>query len=745
MKRILFLSLGLLCASPAVLTSCGDSDNGVEEPKKGSLELLEGDTDVHFEVGVNAASVKFSATAAWTAKTSDSWLSVNTPSGVGGYHTLSFTAQRNTQKEERKATVTITSGAQQIVINVTQDANTEEIIDETTIKDLDKYYKPQEFGNMDMFKSTSKWSWARHKQSEHFFVFWEAGFGDDPNATSVPANLRVDIDDLLKKAEQFYTTNITRLGMAEVGSGKSYLDDYKMEIYLLYQDEWLATGSGYDDKIGALWVNPSTCQPVGSTIGHEIGHSFQYQVYCDQVKNGAKNDKKTGFRYGYQGSNGGNGFWEQCAQWQSYQDYPDQYFGDGWYNEWLTNCHRHFENEWMRYASYWLQCYWTEKHGDKTVASVWRNSKAPYDAIQTYQQLYCSDNWALCSEELYDYAAHMATYDVAGPRQYSASHLNDYKTKFYDSGDGYHQVAYAQCPSATGFNVIPLNVPAEGATISADFVGLEVGSALAADDPGYYMEEKDGKMIVVGQMRNYNNVGSKQNAGWHYGFVAYAKGGERKYSPMFSDAQGQASWEVPIGTEYLYMVVLGAPKTYVQSPWDDKELTDAQYPYKVKFTGTDLLGNFTIDENAERQDVSLSFTLPVDADWDGYQQGTLDLSAKRDLAQAFVLQPSEIATLIQTVGTKPAEGNIVWALKQSDGTLGYQSTANNGFWCDDAGSITNWGDNSFNYIEFEGLSIMYGNYPGACVAGTAYELHPVLIYTKDGKQYKADINITLQY
>ena len=78
---------------------------------------------------------------------------------------------------------------------------------------------------------------------------------------------------------------------------------------------------------------------------------------------------------------------------------------------------------------------------------------------------------------------------------------------------------------------------------------------------------------------------------------------------MFSDAQGQATWEVPAGTEYLYMVVLGAPKTYVQSPWDEKELTDAQYPYKVKFTGTDLLGNFTIDENAECKDVTLSYTL----------------------------------------------------------------------------------------------------------------------------------------
>lgn len=76
----------------------------------------------------------------------------------------------------------------------------------------------------------------------------------------------------------------------------------------MYQTEWLATGSGYDNKIGALWVNPSTCQPVGSTIAHEIGHSFQYQVYCDKILQGNPDDLKCGFRYGYEGSNGGNGF-----------------------------------------------------------------------------------------------------------------------------------------------------------------------------------------------------------------------------------------------------------------------------------------------------------------------------------------------------------------------------------------------------------------------------------------------------
>ena len=202
------------------------------------------------------------------------------------------------------------------------------LMDKSQIANYDKYHCPAnwnkgfEKGPDYMLRSDAKWSWWRMKQSEHFFVFWEPGFGDNPNAEAVPEALRVDIDDLLQKAEQFYKTNVEKLGMATVGQGKSVLDNHKMQIYLLYQTDWLATGSGYDDKIGALWVNPSTCKPVGSTIGHEIGHSFQYQVSADKLFTGEVQTMDNGvvpagFRYGF-GENGAGGcaYWEQCAQWQ---------------------------------------------------------------------------------------------------------------------------------------------------------------------------------------------------------------------------------------------------------------------------------------------------------------------------------------------------------------------------------------------------------------------------------------------
>ena len=213
------------------------------------------------------------------------------------------------------------------------------------------------------------------------------------------------------------------------------LDKYKMQIYLLYQEEWLATGSGYDDAIGALWVNPSTCQPVGSTIAHEIGHSFQFQTYADRVQaQGVPNDYKSGFRYGFEGpdgaNNGGCVYWEQCAQWQSFQDYPEQQFTSYDYNVWLANCHRHFHHEFHLYASYWLQSYWVAKHGVDAYGKIWTDSRAPEDAIMTYTRLYNGNDYSKTREVLFDYAVRMATYDIDGVREYSNGFQNRYTPNF---------------------------------------------------------------------------------------------------------------------------------------------------------------------------------------------------------------------------------------------------------------------------------------------------------------------------
>jgi hypothetical protein len=631
------------------------------------------------------------------------------------------------------------------------DKDTTTVIPQDTINSSrSKIYIPNEFKNMDFDKTSSAWCYQRSRQSEHFIVFWGAGYGaNDPNSTSVAATYRVDIDDLLAKAETFFELNINVLKFAELGAGKSNLDKYKMMIFLYYQSDWLATGSGYDNMIGALWVSPNTCQPVGSTIGHEIGHSFQYQVYCDKLLQGATNDMKQGFRYGYEGSNGGNGFWEQCAQWQAYQNYPEQLFTNHHFDVWLANYHRHFEHEWMRYASYWLQYYWAQKHGIETVGEIWKRSAYPEDAIGTYMRLYYGNQWEAMKTELYDYAARMATFDIDVIRNYSEGYIGKYSTKLYQVENDYYQVAYAGCPGTAGFNVIALNVPEADANITADFEGLAPGSALAAEDPGEYKESE----AVKGTVNKYN-AGTSGDAGWRYGFVALKTDGARVYGDMNQSEKETVSFTVPANTSKLYFVVLGAPKQYKAHPWDEKELNDEQWPYKVKFNGTGLFGSFQIDPEADPKDIAFTYNFNCNTATEDYNLGTIDLQANGDLqklAQAFVMQPSVLSgnTLAISNGqtVNPAEGKIVLGLLQTNGTYSYTYTANVGFYCTADGNRGSWNNNDPVWFEYDkdAFVFKFGHKPGYSVAGKEYVIKPTLVYTKDGNQYKATFAISLQF
>lgn len=749
MKRFLNLALSLLAV--ITLTACSDSDSGYqgEYITIGETEVSVGCDDTFYSIAINAK-------AAWSATVDNAstatWLRLVKNSGVGGSEKLTFEMDKNTKKEARQATITVKCQTDVKNITVIQSGTTVETMTEADVKDFDKYYKPEEFRSMDMFKSDSKWSWFRSKQSEHFFVFWEPGFGSDPNSQDVPAELRVDIDDLLVKAEQFYKTNIEKLNMCVTGQGKSQLDKYKMEIYLLYQTEWLATGSGYDNMIGALWVNPSTCQPVGSTIAHEIGHSFQYQTYCDNILQGKANDFKSGYRYGYEGSNGGCGFWEQCAQWQSFQDYPEQTINNYHYEVWMQNHHRHFEHEWMRYASYWLHYYWTEKHGNNTVGRIWNESKYPEDATQAYMRLFCGGNYDTVKKELFEYAQRCVTYDFADVRPYVGTAYDGYSTKLLKASNGYYQVAYAHCPSSTGFNVIPLEVPEAGSKVTVDLKGLAAGSSLANGDAG---EQVDGDGKVVGTVSTYNNRGGGKE-GWTYGFVALKSDGSRVYSDINYASVGdqQASFTVPAGTTRLWVVVQGAPKEYRQCPWDEKESTDDQWPYQIKVGGTSIKGYFDIDDSKDPTDISLTYELKCDASLGEYVQGTIDLQSNGDikkLAQAFVMDATTLSsnTINIANGTTatPAEGKVALGLQEPSGTINYTYTANSGFYCKADGSQGSWGDSDPLWFEYDknNFVITYGHFPGKTEAGKSYTIKPVLVYTKGGKQYKATITLKMTY
>lgn len=576
--------------------------------------------------------------------------------------------------------------------------------------DTDRIYIPQEFASMDFLDETSQWYYGRSRQSDHFIVFWDTEYEDlDPNSESVPASFRVDIDDLLEKAEEFYTMNIDVLEFAKTGVGESNLDDYKMMIFIYYQTEWLATGAGYDDVIGALWVNPATCQPVGSTIGHEIGHSFQYQVYSD-LGGG------TGFRYGF-GGNGGNGFWEQTAQWQSFQSYPQEPFTSYNFTVYTENYHRHVCHEWYRYASYFIHYYWTDKHGMDMVGRLWREAQNPEDPIQAYMRITGISNEQL-NAEIYDAATKFVTWDLDAIRENGEGYIGKQTFGYTSLDDGSIMVSYDRCPGTTGYNVIRLNVPSAGTEVSAQFTGL-------VNESGF------------------NQVSDPSRAGWRYGYVALLENGTRVYGDMNQGSINTASITVPENCEKLWFVVTGAPSTYASHAWDEDETNDDQWPYKLKFSNTNLYGKVSFDGTETPEDISLTYDVSFPASDSEYVGATVELGDDVvNLAYAFVLQPNEISNSM--------DDEVLFYAVEGDGSLNATTTANGyGHWFDADGDVINWGSEAILYSEFDASNFTFtlGQYPTHVASGDQYTIKQALVYEyESGATVQATFvfNITLE-
>lgn len=558
--------------------------------------------------------------------------------------------------------------------------------------DTTGFYIPKEFRKMDFYKSTSTWYHGRSRASQHFIVFWGSGYKNlDPASPKVPEAYRVDIDDLLEKAEEFYALNINELKFAEVGVGKSKLDKHKMLIFIYYQAEWLATGSGYDDNIGALWINPSTCKPVGSTIAHEIGHSFQYQVSCDL-------GLTHGFRYGF-GGNGGNGFWEQTAQWQSYQSYPVEAFTSYNFTVYSDNHFRHVGHELYRYASYFIHYYWADKHGKDIIGKIWRQSERPEDPVEAYMRI-TGINVEQLNAEIYDAATKFVTWDLDALRQNGANYIGRQSFKSTKLDDGSYQVTYDRCPGTTGYNVIPLNLPAAGTVVSAAFTGMVNASG-------------------------FNTVADPGRAGWRYGYVALKKDGSRVYSDMYAGTTNTATFTVPDNCDKLWFVVTGAPNTYKPHAWDENESNDDQWPYKVKFTNTQLYGDVVFDGTEVPADVTLTFNVKFPFSATVYPGASVQLDGENlmKLAKAFVLQPNEISEAI--------DEEITFFGVESNGTLNPTNTAiGHGHWFDANGNIIAWGTDAMVFSEFDAINRRFsiGQYPGHCEAGDTFTIKQALVY-----------------
>lgn len=558
----------------------------------------------------------------------------------------------------------------------------------------DYIYVPYSYRSTNFLDKTGDYYLGRCKESQHFILFWQPGFGNDPT-TCATTSLLFNPQTVLNVAENAWTMYVDSLKFLE--EGKSKTDKYKMMMFMNYTSNWVANGSGQDDVIGTLNLSPWAAQS-GATVAHEIGHTFQYQTHCDIGSN------LYGFMY-VLGSGTGNGYWEQTAQWQAYQLYPGEAFSSSNFGVFTAGCYHSPFHEDNRYANYFIDYYWAYKRGADMVGRIWRNAKKPEDPAQAYMRL----NGITLEEyndETWDMAARWATWDIPAFKSIGKNYQGAIKTNLtYIDSTGYWIVNPENCIEDHGFNIIPLDLP-DTTTVTAYFNGV-AGAA------------------------GYRNIGTAR-AGWRSGFVALLNDGSRVYSSITRNATDTLAFEVPAGTKKLWFVVSSAPKSYKVHSWDDNAANDEQWPYEVKFRGTDCYQTYTQSYSTSTDSLTTTATFNINLPYDASNYTYVTVQANVDkIAKALGTTSAIVTSGFSTAG-------ITFYGVNANGTAQTASTANApGHWFNASGNVCSWGTTARVYSECseKKLSFNVGQYPGRCSAGSKFTIRQKMTRTDatDGK------------
>lgn len=421
--------------------------------------------------------------------------------------------------------------------------------------------------------ATSGYNFSHSLESDHFAVFWDVRYGNNPAHLQYPGDGNVaSAYDVLSVAEKCWKMYVDELGF--LVEGQSTTDKYKIQLYIPYQKDWRADASGTDGVNGGMTgighFNPwAAVARGGHTVAHEVGHTFQYLVSADLGTDAAWHYDR-GWRWGWGGGND-NGWWESCADWQAYQIFPDRQFTDGEYFEQHLNAHylNMLHEDW-RYACCYIHDWWTMMNGRDFIGRMWRETQPYEDPIQTYQRMKGMTQQQFCDELMLGYM-HMATWDIDQVRERAKHRIGQHKNflKVVDALQAIYTTDPATCIQNYGYHITNMTRPAIGTTVQARFTGLT-----DASDYHYVYPER---------------------AGWRYAFVALMADGTRVYGDIGADDEGSVTLTIPSGhgsCNNLFFVAMGAPTQHWPHPWTSGKASsewsqnNEQWPYQVQFTNT---------------------------------------------------------------------------------------------------------------------------------------------------------------
>lgn len=398
------------------------------------------------------------------------------------------------------------------------------------------WYVPE---NNNYESPASDYSYSRMLESDNIVLFWHKEYGDNP-MLNTDTTKRFDPKSAMAECERFYSFYVNDLKLVQ--KGKSVSDKYKLLIYVFGGNENTAFGGGEEDKIGILWTPAVRINklPYGA-LAHEIGHSFQYMSHADS---------KTGPDGPIMEMSAQYMLWQVYPEWMTFENYHLKDFLKGTYYAFL-----HPAN--MYHSPYVLE-YWSNKHGIEFWGNLCRATQEGDDVVMTYKRMNNLSQEQF-NDEIFDANRKFITWDLKRIEEVAKPYRNLHSTKLKAIEKEWFEVDSSNCPQDYGYNGIKLNVPAAGTKVKLNFEGLAIAKEYAAT--------------------------AKEKSGWRYGFVASLKDGNRVYSETFKNSNGKAEFAVPENTEYLWLVVTGAPKEHEKHNRNEKEVYRS-FPYKVKFVNT---------------------------------------------------------------------------------------------------------------------------------------------------------------
>ncbi len=603
--------------------------------------------------------------------------------------------------------------------------------------------KSSTYANNDFTNENSQFCFQRSQESEHFICFWAKGLDKKTNGNITLGGSTCNVRTLLSNAEKIWDKYVNELGFLE--PGKSTTDKVKIEMFIVNQTDWRADGSGTSGttyyyngtskqsreyKVGQFHCNPWAASS-NVTVAHEIGHTFQYLVSADL-------GDSHGLNYGYNNyAQGGNGWWEDCANWQAHKMYPAQQFAENWGNNQKMH-HMNILSELARYNNCYYHDWWCQQHGQNTIARVWRESTKPEDPVEAYMRIFGLSLDEFADEQFLGYQ-HIASMDIDCWQTYGQGLIGSEQQRLkepsaaivenYLGGDNaYWVVDPDYCPENFGYNANPMKVPAAGTVVKAEFKGI-VGAT------------------------GYRNLHA-ESAGWRYGFVAYCNDGTRTYGEAGKSADGSVTFTVPENCEHLWFVVMGAPTSYWRHPWDENTANDEQWPYAVKFVGTDPLGaNRTYGDYPEdyvRQDttVVIKATLAYSSSSYSSVRVQYDMDA---ISKALGVSTAQMHALKRNMAAGTV-GSLRFVGVNPTGTISANTTTTTssetcyGHWFTTDGRICSYSTSAAIFAELypDSYGCYVGQYPGRLKKGKTYTVRQAVIYTHtDGKEYQATMEVQL--